>query len=73
MIQEQVKAEIAVDKEITKETLKGANKVGFESAMQGIKIGTIISTAQNATALAKEKKILRNLFIILELMWQEQV
>lgn len=53
MIQEQVKAEIAVDKEITKETLKGANKVGFESAMQGIKIGTIISTAQNATALAK--------------------
>ena len=33
-----MKAEIAVDKEITKETLKGANKVGFESAMQGIKI-----------------------------------
>lgn len=53
MVKEQIKAEAAINADISKMTLKGMNKVGSEAAKSGMKIGAAISVAQNATSLVK--------------------
>ena len=53
MVTEQIKAEVTINADISKMTLKGMNKVGAEAAKSGMQIGAAISVAQNATSLVK--------------------
>lgn len=56
MKKEQQRANAAINKEITKTTLKNANKIGMDAAKTGAAFGGGISAAQNLTKVVKGKE-----------------